>query len=167
VLVIRFVMGGRLRDFGLRIRGSMSHMWGYVLLFAVSLPFIVTVASSAPFLAKYSFYHLGPQEGFWPYLWGWWLLYALQFAALEFFFRGFMIHGLKLRLGYAAIFVMMVPYVMLHFQKPILEALAALGGAVVLGTLSLKTRSVWWGAALHISIAGTMEALALLHKGLL
>jgi len=26
---------------------------------------------------------------------------------------------------------------------------------------------VWWGAALHISIAGAMDLLALFHKGLL
>jgi hypothetical protein len=167
VLVIRFMIGGRVRDFGLRIKGSASHVWVYALLLMVSLPFIIAVSSSAPFLARYSFYHLGAGESFWPYLWLWWLLYALQFAALEFFFRGFLVHGLKLRLGYAAIFVMMVPYVMLHFPKPILEALAAMFGAIVLGTLSLKTRSVWWGAALHISIAGAMDMLALFHKGLL
>jgi len=167
VFVVRYVIGGRLRDFGLRVRGSASHVWVYAVLLAVSMPFIVAVSSSAPFLARYSFYHLGANESFWPYMWMWWLLYALQFAALEFFFRGFMVHGLKLRLGYSAVFVMMVPYVMLHFPKPILEALAAMFGAIVLGTLSLKTRSVWWGAALHISIAGAMDLLALFHKGLL
>jgi len=167
VMVIRLVIRSRLRDFGLTIRGSLSHAWVYALLLAISLVFIVPASTSAPFLAKYSFYQLGVDEPLWPYLWSWWILYALQFAALEFFFRGFMVHGLKLRLGYAAIFVMMVPYVMLHFQKPLLEALAAMFGAVVLGTLSLKTRSIWWGAALHISIAGTMDVLALLHKGLL
>ena len=32
-------------------------------------------------------------------------------------------------------------------------------------TLSLKTRSVWWGAALHISIAFTMDVCALTHAG--
>ena len=31
------------------------------------------------------------------------------------------------------------------------------------GTLSLKTRSIWWGAALHISIAITMDVCALGH----
>ena len=167
VFVIRYVIGGRVRDFGLRIKGSASHVWVYALLLVVSVPFIIAVSSSEPFLAKYSFYDLAPGESFWPFMWMWWLLYALQFAALEFFFRGFMVHGLRLRLGYAAIFVMMVPYVMLHFPKPVLEAVAAIFGAIVLGTLSLKTRSVWWGAALHISIAGVMDLLALFHKGLL
>ncbi len=100
-------------------------------------------------------------------MYAWWALYALQFVALEFFFRGFMVHGLKWRLGYAAIFVMVVPYNMIHFGKPLAEAIGAILGGVTLGTLSLKTRSVWWGAALHIAVAATMDLLALWHKGLL
>ena len=78
-----------------------------------------------------------------------------------------MIHGLKHRLGYMAVYVMAVPYNMLHFGKPALEALAAIAGAIVLGSLSLRSRSVWWGAWLHISIAATMDIAALIHKGLL
>jgi membrane protease YdiL (CAAX protease family) len=60
---------------------------------------------------------------------------------------------------------MVVPYNMLHFGKPMPEALAAIVGGIVLGTLSLKTRSIWWGAALHISIALTMDVCALVHMG--
>ena len=83
----------------------------------------------------------------------WWSLYALQFVALEFFFRGFLVHGLAPRLGWVSIFVMVVPYNMLHFGKPMPEAFVAIAGGVVLGTLSLRTRSIWWGASLHIAIA--------------
>jgi CAAX protease family protein len=86
-------------------------------------------------------------------------------VALEFFFRGFLVHGLAPRLGWLSIFVMIVPYNMLHYGKPMPEALVAILGGVVLGTLSLKTRSIWWGAALHIAIALTMDVCALWHAG--
>ena len=43
--------------------------------------------------------------------------------------------------------------------------LAAIVGGLVLGTLAIRTRSIWWGAALHISIAVTMDLLALWHVG--
>jgi membrane protease YdiL (CAAX protease family) len=56
---------------------------------------------------------------------------------------------------------------MLHYQKPVLEALAAIAGGVVLGSLSLKMRSIWWGAMLHIGVAGTMDVLSLSQKGML
>ncbi len=33
--------------------------------------------------------------------------------------------------------------------------------------MSLKTRSIWFGACLHVAVAMTMDFLALWHKGLL
>lgn len=167
VVLIVTVFKRPLRDFGLRIDGVGAHWRIYAVLFALSAPFIVWVSYSAAFQAKYPFYNLAPGESLWPGMTIWWIMYALQFVALEFFFRGFMIHGLKWRLGYAAIFVMVVPYNMIHFEKPLIEAIGAIAGGVTLGTLSLKTRSIWWGAALHIAVAGTMDVLSLYQKGLL
>ena len=60
---------------------------------------------------------------------------------------------------------MALPYNMLHYGKPMPEALAAIVGGIALGSLSLKTKSVWWGAAIHISIAITMDICALTHAG--
>ncbi len=163
-IAIKLILKERVRDYGL----AVSRGWQpYAVLFAVSVPFLVLASFNGEFQAKYPFYDLGPTESWWPYLWGWWALYGLQFAALEFFFRGFMVHGLKLKLGFTAVFVMMVPYAMIHFGKPMPEAMAAIVGAIVLGFLSLKTRSIWWGVAIHAGIAGTMDILALAHAGLL
>ncbi len=167
VLVIRFVLREKISDFGTRVGGILSHGRTYLALFAVAVPFIVLASTTASFQARYPFYDLAAGESLWPNMWLWWLFYAAQFAALEFFFRGFLVHGLKGRLGYIAIFVMLVPYNMLHFTKPVLEALAAIPGGYVLGSLSLRTRSIWWGAALHCAVAGTMDVLALIQKGLL
>ena len=166
-LVIRYVLQGRLRDYGLGIRGTGRHVWIYGVLLAISVPGIIFAASSPAFLAKYPFLDPIVGQPLFPEMAIWWVVYAAQFVALEFFFRGFMVHGLKGRLGYAAVFVMAVPYAMIHFQKPMLEATMAIAGGVVLGTLSLGTRSIWWGAALHIAIAGTMDVLALQAKGFL
>jgi membrane protease YdiL (CAAX protease family) len=167
LLVITLVLRERPADFGLRVKGILRQGGTYGLLFAVSVPFVVLASTTAAFQAKYPFYGLAPGEGLWPRMVVWWLVYAAQFVALEFFFRGFLVHGLKWRLGYMAVFVMIVPYNMLHFEKPMLEALAAIAGGYVLGSLSLKTRSIWWGAMLHIAVAGTMDLLSLSHKGLL
>ncbi len=166
LLAIR-AMRMKASDFGLRWRGVGAHWPVYAFLLAVSVPVVVWVSSSEAFLAKYPFLDLAPGESLWPYMVGWWVMYGLQFVALEFFFRGFLVHGLKWRMGYAAIFVMVVPYNMIHFGKPFLEAMGAILGGVTLGTLSLKTRSVWWGAGLHIAIAATMDGMALFHKGVI
>jgi membrane protease YdiL (CAAX protease family) len=165
--VIRSVLHERVRDYGLRVSGVASHGGMYVTLYAIAAPFLVLASFGAAFQHRYPFYNLHPAEGLWPYLWAWWALYALQFVALEFFFRGFLVHGLAPRFGYAAVFVMIVPYNMIHYGKPMPEALAAIVGGIVLGTLSLKTRSIWWGAALHITIAATMDLCSLWHQGIL
>lgn len=167
VLVIRLVLGERVGGYGLRWRGVWRQGGIYLFLSAVSVPFIVFASSTVAFQERYPFYELAPGEGLWPRMALWWIAYAAQFVALEFFFRGFMVHGLKQRLGYMAVFAMIVPYNMLHYQKPVLEALAAVGGGYILGSMSLKTRSIWWGAALHIMVAGTLDLLSLLQKGLL
>ena len=88
-------------------------------------------------------------------------MYAAQFLALEVFFRGFLLAGLRRAMGANAVFVAMVPYVMLHFGKPLPETLGAVVTGIVLGTLALRTRSIWGGVVIHIAVAVTMDLLAL------
>jgi hypothetical protein len=66
-------------------------------------------------------------------------------------------------MGAYAIFVMAVPYCMIHFHKPIAEVVGAIFAGIVLGTLAMVTRSIWCGVLIHISVAWTMDALALAH----
>jgi membrane protease YdiL (CAAX protease family) len=162
-IVIRAVLRSRWRDHGLAVRGLASHWKPYALILVVALPFVAAASFTSGFQAKYPFYDLAPGETVWPYLYGWWLLYALQFLALELFFRGFVTLGLASRLGYASLLVMLVPYNMIHYGKPMAEALAAIVGGFVLGTLALRSRSVLWGAGVHVGIALTMDVLALWH----
>jgi membrane protease YdiL (CAAX protease family) len=165
VFAIRVLFHERVRDYGLRVKGILPHVRTYAPLYAIAAPLIIAFSFTASFEEKYPFYHPLAGHSLWPYMYAWWVLYWLQFISLEFFFRGFMVHGLAPRLGWAAIFAMVVPYNMLHYGKPMPEALAAIVGGIVLGTLSLKTKSIWWGAALHISIAFTMDFCALTHAG--
>lgn len=165
ILLIKIVLRERVRDYGLSLRGIPRHVGVYALLFGIAAPLIVAASFTASFQEKYPFYHPPAAHSLWPYMFAWWALYWLQFCALEFFFRGFLLNGLAPRLGWAAIFAMVLPYNMLHYGKPMPEALAAIVGGIVLGTLALKTRSIWLGASLHISIALTMDVCALWHAG--
>ena len=60
---------------------------------------------------------------------------------------------------------MMVPYCMLHFHKPLPEALASIVGAIALGFMSLRTHSIWMGTAIHVSVAWSMDAASLWRQG--
>jgi uncharacterized protein len=164
-LVIRFLLRERLRDYGLKLRGALSGLPIYLLMLAIMSPLVAWMSSYSRFQETYPFYRLAPGQPLWPYFWSWELLYASQFVFLEFFFRGFILHGAKHRFGAYAILVMMVPYCMIHFTKPLPECLASIVAGLALGFMSLKTRSIWLGAALHISVALSMDFASLWRQG--
>ena len=60
---------------------------------------------------------------------------------------------------------MMVPYCMLHFHKPLAEALVSIIGAVALGFMSLRTRSIFLGTAIHLTVAWSMDLASLWQQG--
>jgi len=163
--VVAGVLRRPLADFGLRIRGILPHVWLYAAMLLLIAPAVIIASYTAPFQATYPFYKVDPGERLWPYFWIWELLYASQFVGIEFFFRGFLVHGLKQRMGYAAVWASVVPYTMIHFEKPLAECLGAIVAGWVLGTLSLRTGSMWWGAAIHTVVAWGMDLLSLGHQG--
>lgn len=58
---------------------------------------------------------------------GKWIFYIiLYFLALKFLFRGFMIFPLARYIGAYAIFVMVIPYIMIHFGKSVFETLGSI-----------------------------------------
>ena len=127
-LLVRLGFRERLADYGLKLRGAFADWWVYAVMFAVVGPLVLLASRDPHFQQTYPFYH--PQPGrLGPDFWRWEALYALQFLGVEFFFRGFLVHGLKHRFGAYAIAVMTVPYCMLHFFKPLPEALHALARA--------------------------------------
>ena len=166
-LVIKFVLRDSVRNYGLRIKGILPDAKVYAVMLAIIMPLVVMVSFSPAFQRKYPFYNLAVDEPWWPNFIMWELLYAMQFAALEFFFRGFMVHGTKQRLGYASVWVMMVPYMMIHFGKPMPECVGSIIAGFALGMLSLKSNSVWWGVAIHVAVAWTMDLLSLWQRGIL
>ena len=161
VLMIKCVLRRPLLDYGLRLKGALQGWQIYGLLFVLMLPFLYLASLQPSFQQYYPFYSLREDESLWPKFMVWEVLYALQFVALEFFFRGFILQGTRRRFGPYSILVMVVPYCMIHFGKPMPETFGAIGAGLILGFLSLKTRRIWLGAALHISVAWTMDALAL------
>jgi membrane protease YdiL (CAAX protease family) len=91
-------------------------------------------------------------------------MYFAQFFALEMFFRGWWLGVLRKSFGSGAIFAMAVPYCMIHYGKPYLEACGAIIAGIALGSLSMKTRSIYQGFLVHITVAILMDWLALRHR---
>jgi membrane protease YdiL (CAAX protease family) len=154
-----------LLDMGLRFRGLLSHAWIYALCLAVVLPAVFIVSRAPDFGNYYPFYKHASRS--WFDLMCWEAMYFAQFFALEIFFRGFWLSGLRNTLGSGAIFAMCVPYCMIHYGKPYLEAAGALVAGIALGSLSMRTKSIYSGFLVHVSVALLMDLLALSHRGAL
>jgi membrane protease YdiL (CAAX protease family) len=80
------------------------------------------------------------------------------------FFRGFWLGVLRKSFGSGAIFAMAVPYCMIHFGKPYLEAVGAIVAGIALGSLSMKTKSIYQGFLVHITVAALMDWLSLRRR---
>lgn len=160
-VVLMFWRGERFRDYGLKLKGFLSHAWIYALFFGIVLVAVVLVSQTGEFSNYYPFYRLANRS--WKDFFLWECLYATQFFTLEFFFRGFLVFAGRQAMGSAVLCAMVVPYCMIHFGKPWAEALAAILAGVVLGTLSLKTRSIWSGFLIHVTVAVSMDLAALLQ----
>jgi membrane protease YdiL (CAAX protease family) len=165
VTLIWLMPNRRLKDYGVKLRNPLAYWWAYVLMYVGLLPAVIAASRIDQFRNTYPFYRLQVGEPLWPHLVAWEVVYAAQFIALEFFFRGFLLHGTRRRFGAYAILVMTVPYCMIHFGKPVQETVGSIVAGLLLGFMSLKTRSIWLGAALHIAVAWTMDAIALIRAG--
>ncbi len=150
-------------DMGLRTRGLLKHAWIYGLCLLVVIPCVFVVSRSPDFANYYPFYKKCSRS--WFDLMVWESMYIAQFFALEVFFRGFMLTPLRRNLGSGAIFAMCVPYVMIHYGKPYLESSVAFLAGVALGSLSMRTRSIYSGFLVHVTVALLMDALALMGAG--
>jgi membrane protease YdiL (CAAX protease family) len=159
IAVIIAMPGERLRDYNLSFKSFFKHLPLYVAMFIVFIPVVLEASKTASFRHTYPFYRMANRSHV--DLWTWEALYAAQFISLEFFFRGFLLQGLRRALGANAIFVMIVPYCMIHYGKPLPETLGAIGAGLLLGTLAMRTRSIWGGALIHIGVATMMDVLAL------
>jgi membrane protease YdiL (CAAX protease family) len=164
MLIIRFGFKQSLSDYGLRFNGAFKDIQLYFVMLCIMIPLVLYCSTTKSFQSRYPFYDLKPGEKPFPDFMIWELLYFLQFFALEFFFRGFVLHGLKNRFGFYSVFIMTIPYCMIHFGKPLPETLAAIIAGIVLGVLSLKSRSIWLGVLIHYSVAITMDLCALYWK---
>jgi uncharacterized protein len=149
------------RDYGFRW-WEKGHGRIYAVLFLIMLPVIIAVSFNAEFQGKYPFYARAGESPVHFLLYQ--LAYGIQFAALEAFFRGFLIFALFKKFGYYAVVIMTIPYCMIHFAKPMPETLGSIIAGLVLGYLAIQSKSWLPGALLHWGVGIAMDGLCVLQK---
>lgn len=170
----RLALGLRPGQLGLFAPGNdhpavVQPIWPvYLVLFLFVLPFVIGVADTAAFQAKYPMARAMIQDGALrlDHLVVYEAFYLLIFVSGEGFWRGYLTFGAERDLGLYSLAFMAVPYVTAHYGKPLAETLGAIAAGTVLGWLALKHRSVWLGVAIHYAVAVSMDLLAIRARGL-
>ena len=167
-MYIKIFARKKLREFGFRAFSNIKkELYIYGLFILIMAPIVYLASTMSEFKHIYPFYKLHKNETLWPAFYIWEFVYFIQFVSLEFFFRGFIIHGTKKVFGFYSIFVMMVPYCMIHYTKAFPEEMSAILAGIALGALSLRKNTIGTGIALHYTVALSMDLLSLYNQGFL
>ena len=75
-----------------------------------------------------------------------------------------MLFGLEEKFGVNAILFQMLPFVILHNGKPFVETFSAIIGAILLGYIALRTRSIFYGVAIHFILFFSMDLFVILRS---
>jgi len=159
-LIVIILFRQKLSEFGMTLRIKKKHIVLYIALYLIVLPFILYASTRTDFQNIYPFYRNASLSNIRLFLL-WELAYLTQFVALEFFFRGFLAIGLERYVGRLSVWIAVIPYCMIHFHKPVLEATGAIIAGLVLGELARRTRTIFGGVVVHAGVALTMDMLAL------
>ncbi|MCR9203668.1 MAG: CPBP family intramembrane metalloprotease [Halobacteriovoraceae bacterium] len=138
----------------------------WIPYFVISLFMFLVLAVVCKNPQFYKFYPL-----YRPTSWGDWLAFELvympQFLAVEFLFRGPILYLLKEKFSKGAEAMMTLPYALIHIHKPFPEAMGSIIAGLVLCRLSLKTKSILPGVAVHMFVALSADFFGLYYAGLI
>jgi membrane protease YdiL (CAAX protease family) len=162
LLIALFFPRVRVAEFGLGLGDWRYGLKALTVLYFLMLPFVIGASRASSFAREYPM--ASGAASSWTAFFTYELCYAFYFIGWEFIYRGVLANGLFPRFGAAAVLLPAIPFAIMHAGKPEAEAYGAIVAGIVLGVVAVRARSFWYGAALHASIAITMDVIALTHS---
>ncbi|MBN2424301.1 MAG: CPBP family intramembrane metalloprotease [Calditrichaceae bacterium] len=153
LLYIRFKMKKPLKEFGFGLGDKRYGLiFTIVVLIVLVAPLIYLAAGMPDIQAEYPLAKILHQRHdliIW-YEIGYIIFY---YIAWEFFFRGFLLFGLKDKFGAMnAILIQTISSCLIHLGKPDGEILGSIVVGIIFGAIALRTRSFWYVFIIHAGI---------------
>ncbi len=77
---------------------------------------------------------------------------AVYMLGWEFFFRGYLLFGLREKFKEGSILIQMIPFTILHFGKPEIEVISCIISGTVWGYICYRGNSFWPAVLMHLSV---------------
>jgi len=161
LLIIRLILSEKLSDYGIRIGDYKIGFKISSIFLAIMLSLVWFVSSSETFGNVYP--HLNSARNSWNVFIIYEIGLFIYMIAWEFVWRGFMLFGLYEKFGLYSLFIQMVPFVILHNGKPILETFGAILAGLALGILALRTKSILYCVIVHMSVMFSIDLISTLR----
>ncbi len=150
-----------MRDYGINLGDIKTGLKLSALFIVIMIPAVWAATSTEGFILTYPM--LAEARDSWKIFFIFESGLLLYIFAWEFFFRGFMLFGLKDKFGYYAVFIQMIPFVILHDGKPSAETFGAVLGGLALGILAYRTKSIYYCIITHAGVMLSIDAVSVLR----
>jgi len=161
-LIIKFVFKEKIRDYGFRLGDVKFGLYTASLFLIVMLVTVWIASGSQKFASTY------PQGGI-KVSGSLYVFLVYEFCILiymlgwEFFWRGYVLFGLKQKFGYYSIFIQMIPFFILHKGKPEIELFASIFAGLILGIQALRSNSFIYCWILHWLVMFSIDGISILR----
>ena len=162
MILIPLVLKGKPADYGFRLGDYKFGLKSSILFVVVMLPFLWIASGDKSFASTY------PQGGTFvrenlSVLFYYELFVGFYMLAWEFFWRGYMLFGLKQKFGFYAIFIQMIPFFILHRGKPDIETFASILGGLILGIQAWRSNSFIYCFLVHWAVMIFVDVISVLR----
>ncbi len=161
VFIIKLVLKENLKNYGLTT-GDYRAGFKITFIFLVIMIPLVWIFSSFPDFVR-TYPQLVSVRDNWSTFFIFELGLFIYLIAWEFIWRGFMLFGLKEKFGYYAIFMQMIPFLILHNGKPVAETFGAIVAGIALGILAWRTGSIYYCVITHAGVMFSIDLISTLR----
>ena len=162
VYAIKLIFREELKDFGISFANLKVGILYTFIAILIFIPIVILVSNSENFTEYFPLMNSAKNDLIV------FLVYEIFFLAFifswEFIFRGYILFGLEKKFGLYAIFIQMIPFVLLHSGKPFIETFSSIFGGLFLGYLALRTRSMLYGFLIHYLILVALDLLGFIKN---